>query len=232
MIATKMACDKYDKMLENMQTDPHEELRQFLEEHSATIDYVSRNSGRVSLTLMKNAGNKLKTYFALSLQNLSFFSKGENIYSVLSIEEAAGLPIPEWTKEVYPEKLLTFLKYNLGIFTTFPYMKKIKGGPFVTEVADTMKKKIDGNLFPNRKIHIYSGHDTTLVNVMKSLEIINQTTDFPNYGATMTFELHQREDLHNYEIKVLQFIAFVRLIAIFNVIFVFFFFFLDLVSFQ
>lgn len=135
------------------------------------------------------------------------FDKGENIYSVLSIEDAAGLPLPEWTKDVYPAKLLTFLKYNLGIFTTFPYMKQIRGGPFVTQIVDTMQGKIDGNI--SRKIHIYSGHDTTLVNVMKSLEIINQTDDFPNYGATLTFELHQRNDSNEREIQVMKFNVFI-----------------------
>lgn len=110
--------------------------------------------------------------------------------------------LPEWTDNVFPDKLLPIAKYNLALLTEFSYMKKIKGGPFITEIVDLMHKKITGNLSPNRNVFIYSGHDTSLVNIMRALEIIDQTSELPDFGSTLAFELHQRHDFDNYEIKV------------------------------
>lgn len=51
--------------------------------------------------------------------------------------------------------------------------------------------KVAGNLSPNRNVFIYSGHDVTLVNVMRALNISDQTSRKPDYAATLAFELHQ-----------------------------------------
>lgn len=75
-------------------------------------------------------------------------------------------------------------------------------GPIVTEILDYMIKKVSNKLVPNRSIFLYSGHDVTLVNVMRALNIIEQTAIKPQYGATLALELHHNAYFNDIEVKV------------------------------
>lgn len=56
---------------------------------------------------------------------------------------------------------------------------------------------------PLRKLYLYSGHDVTLVNVMRALDIIAQTTKKPDYSSALHFELHRNPNIVNdFEVKV------------------------------
>lgn len=57
---------------------------------------------------------------------------------------------------------------------------------------------------PSRNLYIYSGHDVTLVNVMRALNISAQTADKPDFGATIYFELHENQSSGPLEVKVSQ----------------------------
>lgn len=60
-----------------------------------------------------------------------------------------------------------------------------------------------------RRLFIYSGHDVTLINTMRALDIVSQTSRKPDYGAALHFELHQNPNFDNdLEVKV----HFIRLI--------------------
>lgn len=58
-------------------------------------------------------------------------------------------------------------------------------------------------LVPDRSIFLYSGHDVTLVNLMRALEIIDHTSGKPDFGAAIVFELHHSVTFEDdFEIKV------------------------------
>lgn len=129
--------------------------------------------------------------------------QGEQLYNILSIEKANGLELPKWTESVFPNKLLALAERNLAVLTENAFMKRVKGGYFVTDVIDKMLEKRSNQLKPNRKVFIYSGHDVTLVNVMRALNIIDQTSRKPDYAAALLFELHHNPKLENdLEVKV------------------------------
>lgn len=66
-----------------------------------------------------------------------------------------------------------------------------------------MIKKRNQLLEPNRNIFIYSGHDVTLVSLMRALGIIDQTANKPDYAATLVFELHNSITYaDDFEVKV------------------------------
>lgn len=142
-------------------------------------------------------------FFENFVQNITNVDKAEGLYNILAIEKAIGLKLPEWTIEVFPKKLLTMAKRNLAVLTENAYMKRIKGGSFITEIVDIMSKKRESRLLPDRNLYIYSGHDVTLVNIMRALEIIEQTSEKPDFGATLAFELHRQNEMKDYEVKVM-----------------------------
>lgn len=154
----------------------------------------------------------------------------EKLYNILTIEKEAGLALPKWTDKVYPEKLLALAERNLAVLTENDFMKRVKGGLItfnsvqmnstiqlpsinhenfyvsgylVTDILDKMIQMRSNQSKPNRNLYIYSGHDVTLVNTIRALNISSQTSRKPDYGAALYFELHQNPDLANdLEIKV------------------------------
>lgn len=75
-------------------------------------------------------------------------------------------------------------------------------GPVLTQILDNMMNKKLNQLDSDRSMYIYSAHDVTLVNVMRALNITDQTSRKPHYGATLAFELHFNERLNDLELRV------------------------------
>lgn len=66
-----------------------------------------------------------------------------------------------------------------------------------------MIQKSKGKLNSNRKFFFYSGHDTTLMSVMRALNITPKTTSKPDFAASLTIELHaNRHTNDNFEVRV------------------------------
>lgn len=46
----------------------------------------------------------------------------------MTIEKGFNLKLPNWTDEVYPDKLLALAERNLAVLTENDFMKRVKGG--------------------------------------------------------------------------------------------------------
>lgn len=126
----------------------------------------------------------------------------ETLYNILSIQQDNNLTLPSWTAEVFPDKMLPVAARNLELITETQYMKKMKGGAFLTDLIDRLVANFEENSKKNQKIFIYSAHDVSLVNIMRALEVTDQTSNKPDYGATLAFELHQVDGEKDLEMKV------------------------------
>lgn len=112
----------------------------------------------------------------------------QSLYGTLRAETEFGLKLPAWTKDYYPDKLtnLTDLSYIYNINTD--ELKQIKAGPFVKRITTEFQQKIDGTLKPKElQISLYTGHDSSIVNVLSALNVWEQ--QFPGYGIMGLFEL-------------------------------------------
>lgn len=65
----------------------------------------------------------------------------------------------------------------------------IFSGALITDILDHVKLRFQSPS-PAPKIYIYSGHDVTLVNLMRALDVLEQANAKPDYAATIVFELH------------------------------------------
>lgn len=111
-----------------------------------------------------------------------------DLENVLSIQQNYGLELPEWSDDVFPDDMLAVRIRSFQLITETPYMKRIRGGPIVTEIFNQMIAKQNGDL--SRKIMIFSAHDKTLASAMNALGVYNQTEPLPDFGATLVFELY------------------------------------------
>lgn len=121
-------------------------------------------------------------------QNITNILQVTTISDTLFVEDSNNLKLPKWTDPVYPDVLDAVKVKTYELFTETPYMTRIRGGPLLTVILQQMFQKQNGSL--SRNFAIYSAHDSTLCNIMRALNVINQTTPTPDYGATLAFELH------------------------------------------
>lgn len=152
--------------------------------------------------MMKN-GELLEMLSKNTGKDMTTITDVELLYNTLLIEHEANLVLPDWTEDVFPDKMIIFAKRSLALFTETQFMKRIRGGVLVAEIIENMVKKRINILRPNRSIFVYSGHDVTLVNLMRAMGISSDTSEKPDYGATLVFELHHSfiyED--DFEVKV------------------------------
>ncbi|XP_055306002.1 lysosomal acid phosphatase-like isoform X2 [Sitodiplosis mosellana] len=174
LISQRAPCPKYDKMLKKILMNPPENLKKFIDDNIELFKYISKHTGK----------------------KVTSIHSGEQLFDILSIEKAHGLDLPKWTEKIYPEKLLSLAERTMAVVTENDYMKKIKG-------VNRMTLKSDNQLKPDRKLFIYSGHDTTLINVMRALNITSQTTNKPDFASSLHFEMHHNpNDKDEFEVKI------------------------------
>lgn len=78
------------------------------------------------------------------------------------------------------------MSYIYNVYTT--ELQKLKGGPFIRKMFGEQREKKLGTLKPgNRKIIMYTGHDSTIVNILASLNVWEK--QLPSYGIMTLFEL-------------------------------------------
>lgn len=125
----------------------------------------------------------------------------QSLYSTLRAEEELGFELPAWTKKYYPARLLplTELSYMYSVHTD--ELKKIKAGPFVLKMLAEWQAKKAGSLSPAaRKMFLYTGHDSTIVNVLAALDVWKQ--QLPVYGIMAIFELLENTKTGEFGVKI------------------------------
>ncbi|EDW84658.1 uncharacterized protein Dwil_GK14232 [Drosophila willistoni] len=180
LLAQKKPCLKYDNILQKLYKFPPPDLQKLNEENKELYKLLTKNTG-------KNISNVLDV---------------ELLYGTLKTEEEASLVLPDWTENIYPEEIRPLAERSYVLFTETNLMKRIKGGAFLTEILNKMQNKRKRNLNPDRKIFLYAGHDVTLVNVMNSLGILDQTAKLPEYASALVFELHHSKSFSNADFEV------------------------------
>lgn len=123
-----------------------------------------------------------------------------DLYDTLLIESNHGFPLPEWTKNVYPDRLKACRERAFRLTTETPYMKRMRGGPIITAVHDRMVSYLNGS--SDQNIITYAAHDTTISNALTSMGIYNQTDPIPDYGALLAFEMYGKPDRKSAYIQV------------------------------
>ncbi|XP_023170853.1 lysosomal acid phosphatase [Drosophila hydei] len=180
LLAQKKPCIKYESILQKLYKNPPPELEKLNEENKALYKLLTKNTG-------KNISNVLDV---------------EMLYTTLKTEEEVSLALPDWTENIYPEEMRSLAERSYALFTETHLMKRIKGGAFLTEILKKMQNKRKKNLNPDRKIFLYAAHDVTLVNVMNSMGILDQTSKLPEYASALVFELHHSKSFADGDFEV------------------------------
>ncbi|CAD7084339.1 unnamed protein product [Hermetia illucens] len=181
LLAQKKPCPTYDEILGKLYSNPPPDLKKLNEKSAELYRFLTKNTGK----------------------NISNIREVELLFNTLAIEQDAGLTLPAWTESVFPDKMLPLAERNYVLHTETSLMKKIKGGPLITTIYRNMTRKRGKKLQPDRKVFLYSAHDVTLVNVMNSLGILDQTAARPDYASALVFEMHHSNYYKDdFEVKI------------------------------
>ncbi|XP_054153328.1 prostatic acid phosphatase-like [Oppia nitens] len=108
-----------------------------------------------------------------------------------------------WTKDEekrYISQLLQSHAMQYQLDWDSPIIKRLRGGGLVKELNNNFQKVMDNK--NNKKLYIYSTHDSVLGAVMNALNIWTGG-QIPTFGSTILFELHQKNDTKDYFVRVL-----------------------------
>ena len=169
ILAAKKPCPVYDYELKKLYKS--QEFKALDKSNAAIYKYLTKNSGKT----------------VNSLQSV------QNIYSCLHIEEINGFALPEWTNEVYPEKLFPISGLSFAVKTYTPLLARLKSGPLLKEILSHFKNKTKNK--HDQKYWVYSAHDTTVANMLNTLGVF-KTLGYhnPPYTSTVMFELRKYGD--------------------------------------
>ncbi|XP_008948349.1 PREDICTED: prostatic acid phosphatase-like [Merops nubicus] len=138
----------------------------------------------------------------LELNNLKILDNFQlwNTYDTLYCEHIHNYTLPAWaTKDVMDkmEKLAELSLLSLfGLYETRE-KSRLQGGVLVNSILNSIKQA--ANSTKQRKMEVYSAHDTTLGAVQIALNIFNGK--LPPYAACQFFELYQ-ESSGSYSIEM------------------------------
>ncbi|KAJ8668934.1 hypothetical protein QAD02_000193 [Eretmocerus hayati] len=113
-----------------------------------------------------------------------------NLYHILTAEAMMNLTLPEWTRDIFPEgKLLDGINFWYEIFSYTPLMRRLNGGKLLRSIIDSMQQVTDSTIAKDRKIYLYSGHETNVAAVLQVLGLYKPHV--PDYGSSVLFELFE-----------------------------------------
>eukprot|EP00090_Calanus_glacialis_P002491 TRINITY_DN11869_c0_g1_i5.p1 TRINITY_DN11869_c0_g1~~TRINITY_DN11869_c0_g1_i5.p1 ORF type:complete len:413 (-),score=122.52 TRINITY_DN11869_c0_g1_i5:35-1273(-) len=165
-------CPRLAEMREQLKDSPY--MKSVYEDNKDLFDYISKHSG----------------------WNIKSVEKLDWIYDSLLIERFYNKTLPDWTKSVFPGGKFGELRNLVFVMDSFDHeMKRLQGGPFVSELVGHYDDVEGSTLVPaNRKVFMYSAHDTTVSYVMNTLGIYDGLA--PPYASLLMFELYEVDGLH------------------------------------
>jgi len=167
IIGNHANCPRYKKLGEQVNDLP--EIRQIVAENEGVFKYVSENSGR-NMT---------------SLWDIDF------MFDCLYIESVYNKTLPQWTEEVFPEKMRAMKDLSFALSTYTQEMKRLRGGPIIQSILDHFHSFIAKK--HKYKMLVYSGHDTTLSSLLNSLGMFDPPIG-PPYASAIMIELKKSPD--------------------------------------
>lgn len=166
ILAAKKLCPIYDEALKTLYKT--EEFKTFDRQFTPIYKYLTLHTGK----------------------KVDSIQSAQNIYNCLFIEELYNYTLPEWTKEVYPDKLKPISGLSFAIKSYTPLLARLKTGPLLKQILDHMKSKTSKKLDQN--YWVYSGHDTTVANMLNTLGVFKSLGYHnPPYASTVMFELRK-----------------------------------------
>ncbi|XP_046837682.1 venom acid phosphatase Acph-1-like isoform X2 [Vespa crabro] len=124
-----------------------------------------------------------------------------SLYNILMAEWMMNLPLPEWTRSVFPDgQLKDGIIYSYEVSSSNTKLKRLSGGPLLQKMVEDMLAFKNGKLI-KRKMNLYSGHETNIGSMLSVLNVYKP--HIPKYSSAVILELLQSNQ--TYYVKVVHY---------------------------
>ncbi|XP_021948129.1 prostatic acid phosphatase isoform X2 [Folsomia candida] len=174
ILRCKKKCPKFEEELRHeLYNSP--EMKQLNSDNQQLFEYLSNNSG-------------------VAISNIDDIDR-----FWATMMELLGLPLPSWAVPVVHTDNFQYM-YNLSmaIKSSTLELKRLRTGPLLDSINSHFHERMS-NASSKTKLYIYSAHDTTIVNLLNSLDIFD--LQIPRYSSIVMMELHKTLDTNNYFIS-------------------------------
>ncbi|XP_030747512.1 prostatic acid phosphatase-like isoform X2 [Sitophilus oryzae] len=118
------------------------------------------------------------------------FDDVQDLFSTLKAEEGINLTLPEWTNKYYPDQMLEPTVFSYILNSWNDKLNRLKGGVLLKKIIQDWQSKVNDTISPkSRKAFLYGGHDSTIVNLMRTLKVWDP--QLPDYAITILLEFSQ-----------------------------------------
>ncbi|XP_063930430.1 testicular acid phosphatase homolog [Zophobas morio] len=163
LLLVRKPCAQYHLELERVMKTP--EIQTKLKQHEDLFREISDVTGKT----------------------VTNFDDVQDVYSTLRAEEGYDLVLPEFIKPYYPEKMVPPTIFSFVLNAYSDKLKRLKGGVLLKKLISDWRSKADGTIKPpQRKAFLYGGHDSTIVNILRTLDVWDP--QLPDYGITILLE--------------------------------------------
>lgn len=157
--------------------------------------------GKIGLSKFNNFMRQLTEWTG---KNISTPLDMYYLYHTLMAEYSLGLPLPSWTRQIFPDgELLNGTVFAYDIASSTPTLKKLYAGPYLRQVTTTMLDFVTGASENERKLYLYSGHETNIAALLQALNLYKPHV--PAYSSSIILELHEIDN--DYFVKVLHYLG-------------------------
>ncbi|KAK9498562.1 hypothetical protein O3M35_003166 [Rhynocoris fuscipes] len=157
--------------------------------------YNEMNKMKNELNNKGNQHTKLLEYVSNHTGTNIKYSELYDIGDTFIMQQENGFKLPEWSKLIYPEPLLSIYAMEFSVITAGTQeMARLAAGPLLKKINSQLSKKAERKMIPNRLMYIEAAHDSTLLVLFKSFGF--NSPFVIETSAFMVFELHEYNDKH------------------------------------
>lgn len=138
----------------------------------------------VKSILDKNA-DLLKYLSEHTGENISDVNSASGLWDTLYAESHANLTLPDWTTNVFPDKMMPITLLWALSFGSTPRLARFSSGTFLHTVIDHFENMLKGLRVP--KFLMFSAHDLNIISILSGLGAYQ--VHIPFYSNTILFEL-------------------------------------------
>ncbi|KRT82176.1 Phosphatase [Oryctes borbonicus] len=112
------------------------------------------------------------------------------LYDILRCQNEMGMRLPNWTHSVFPDPMANLSILDWDYFVKTNDLKRLAGGILLKTIVDRTNEKILHNPeYEDKKVYIYSGHDSNIAPILSILNIYD--SKIMPYGETIMIEVHR-----------------------------------------
>lgn len=164
ILAGRRPCPKFDRALKQYKSAS--EYRELNRRFKPLYEYLTQHSGK----------------------KIDSLTSVNNLYNTLFIENLYNLTLPKWTEQVFPGGDMEWVSgRSFATKTNTKTLARLKSGFLLKDILDRCNDKKSSHLSPDRKMWIYSAHDTTIGSMLNTLGVFD--VHCPPYTASIMFEL-------------------------------------------